>query len=237
MDRLWDVWTRKQAAWGYPTLPDGAPAQPGGTPVKGSPYVQWAREPFLFFIGPDGKPVTGAVAGRYASIGAFNYSYQEGSGEELVPKGLKMLGIAPRRRAILRIRSAAPAEAAPALGVAVTLPSGFTAGTGPAAPILFAKVTLSLPPGSHGTLFNILVHKGDPARAQLVESVSLFGGHAGAHGPLTFTVALSGALAELGGVPAGRPIYFLVAPEGAAHAAAGHGEEQAEIVSVTVEAH
>ncbi|HMJ92523.1 MAG TPA: tyrosinase family protein, partial [Allosphingosinicella sp.] len=227
MDRIWDVWTRKQVASGYPILPDGAPAQPGGTPVAGSPYAQWAKERFLFFIGPDGKPVTDSVAGKYASKAFFDYGYQPGSGEEFVPTPQKMLGIAPRRRAIQRVRSAPPAETARDLGVAVTLPAAFArGGRGPAAPVLFAKVTLVLPPDSHGELFDILVHAGDPSKARLVESVSLFGGHGASHGPVTFTVALTGVLAELDGVRADRPIYFQAVREGGMHGRAGHGVEK-----------
>lgn len=240
LDRLWDVWTRKQAAFGYPTLPDGAPAQPGSQPVAGSAYAQWASEPFLFFIGLDGKPVANAVAGNYARIGDFNYRYEKGSGEQVVPPPSAMLRAAPKR-VIRRVQSTAPGEAAArevaaGRGVAVTLPAALLpAARGPAAPMLFAKVTLSLPPGSHGESFNILVHTGDSAKARIVESVSLFGGHGGTHGPLTFTVALSNALAELGGVRAGRPIFFQAAS--ACPAPAAHHADAVEVVSVTVEAH
>jgi tyrosinase len=239
MDRLWDVWTRKQQAWNYPILPDGAPATPGGVPVPGSAYAQWAKEPFLFFVDADGKPTAKNRAGDFADIGAFDYRYQPGSGEEIVPRAGMMMAPRPRR-AIQRIRSAAPTPSesgtSPALGVAVALPAGFLpARRGAAAPLLFAKVTVELPHDEPGTLFEIRVHAGNPATARVVDLVSLFGGHAATHGPVTFTLALSGVLAELDGVRADKPIYFQVVEVGAEHGSAGHGV--AEVVSVTVEAH
>lgn len=239
MDRLWDVWTRKQQAWNYPTLPDGAPTTPGGQPVAGSPYAQWAREPFLFFVDADGRPTAKNRAGDFADIAQFGYGYQPGSGEEIVPRPGMSLAARPRR-AIQRIRSAAPTPSesgtSPAPGVAVALPSGFLpARRGAAAPLLFAKVTVELPHDEPGALFEIRVHAGDPASARVVDTVSLFGGHAATHGPVTFTVALSGVLAELDGVRADRPIYFQVVELGGEHEAGGHS--RAEVVSVTVEAH
>lgn len=178
-------------------------------------------------------------AGDFADIGAFDYRYQPGSGEEIVPRAGMMM--APRRRrAIQRIRSAAPTPSesgtSPALGVAVALPAGFLpARRGAAASLLFAKVTVELPHDERGALFEIRVHSGNPAAARVVDTVSLFGGHAAAHGPVTFTLALSGVLAELGGVRADRPIYFQVVELGAEPGMAGHAA--AEVVSVTVEAH
>lgn len=239
MDRLWDVWTRKQQAFNYPFLPDGAPTVPGGAPTPGSPYAQWAKEPFLFYVDVDGKPTAKNRAGDFADIGAFDYRYQPGSGEEIVPRPGLSLAARPRRP-IQRIRSLAPTpsesgiSAAP--GVAVALPSGFLpARRGAAAPLLFAKVTVELPHDEPGALFEIRVHTGDPASSRVVDTVSLFGGHAATHGPVTFTIALSGVLAELDGVRADRPIYFQVVEVGAEHEAAGHG--RAEVVSVTIEAH
>lgn len=239
MDRLWDVWTRKQQAWNYPILPDGAPATPGGPPVPGSPYAQWAREPFLFYVDVDGKPTAKNRAGDFADIGAFDYRYQPGSGEEVVPRPGALMAPRPRR-AVQRVRSLAPTPSesgtSAALGVAVALPSGFLPGRRSAdAPVLFAKVTVELPHDEPGALFEIRVHAGNPATARTVDTVSLFGGHAATHGPVTFTVALSGVLAELDGVRADKPIYFQVVELGAEHDAPGHAK--AEVVSVTVEAH
>ncbi|RAI36700.1 tyrosinase family protein, partial [Rhodoplanes roseus] len=74
IDRLWDVWTRKQQGFGLPTLPTGGDLS------------DWSRERFLFFTDAKGAPVTRITAGDYAEIGPFDYDYQPGSGEEVVPR-------------------------------------------------------------------------------------------------------------------------------------------------------
>src|SRR6266852_4771874 len=45
MDRIWDVWTRKQQARRYPTLPEG------------SDLAAWSAEPFVFFVDAKSNPV------------------------------------------------------------------------------------------------------------------------------------------------------------------------------------
>ena len=46
IDRLWDVWTRKQQKLNLPTLPAGPDLQ------------AWTSEPFLFFHDEKGNPVS-----------------------------------------------------------------------------------------------------------------------------------------------------------------------------------
>src|SRR5262249_22255413 len=46
LDRLWDVWTRRQAALGRPTLP------------QGGDLTVWSSERFLFFSDPSGQLVS-----------------------------------------------------------------------------------------------------------------------------------------------------------------------------------
>jgi len=235
IDRLWDVWTRKQIATGLPFLPEEADKE------------AWSKEPFLFFIDEDGKPAKTTTAGDYADISAFNYTYQPGSGEAGVSSLVASRG-KPRRREIQSVNSK-PAESAEpakaALGVLVTIPDTFLSvkrslRQGPDAPLLFAKVTLELSHAQRGAVFNILVHTGDPAKARLVDSVSLFGGHGGGHGPVTFTVALSDALVALGGIPKDRKVYFQAVEagdqalrKGDTHDA-GHGDAAVSVLSVTV---
>jgi tyrosinase len=72
MDRLWDVWTRKQQALKLPFLPDK------------DNFPTYADEPFLFYIKPDGTPVGASKAGDYISTTRFQYDYEPGFGEELV---------------------------------------------------------------------------------------------------------------------------------------------------------
>ena len=84
IDRIWDVWERKQKGQNLPSLPDGAPAEPGDKPLPGSDYAQWAGEPFLFFTDAHGAPARKTTCGDYAEIGEFNYDYEPGSGDEVV---------------------------------------------------------------------------------------------------------------------------------------------------------
>lgn len=75
MDRLWDVWTRKQKSLGLPYLPTG------------SDLVNYSREPFLFFSDVDGKYITDGKAGDYISMDRWDYEYEPGFGEAVVGAG------------------------------------------------------------------------------------------------------------------------------------------------------
>ncbi len=72
MDRLWDVWTRKQQAHKLPYLPDS------------KDFPTYAGEPFLFYVDCNGKPVGTSYAKEYISMARFQYDYEPGFGEELV---------------------------------------------------------------------------------------------------------------------------------------------------------
>ena len=76
IDRLWDVWTRKQLAAGGAILPPPGPD-----------LTTWQAEPFLFFVDCLGNPATKTTAGDYASTALFNYVYTPGSGEGVIPAG------------------------------------------------------------------------------------------------------------------------------------------------------
>ena len=67
MDRLWDVWTRKQQRLGLPYLPKD--------PAK---LQQFLAEPFLFFVDGRGQYVTNGKAADYVSTARFDYDYQPG---------------------------------------------------------------------------------------------------------------------------------------------------------------
>jgi tyrosinase len=75
MDRLWDVWTRKQKSLGFPFLPTG------------NDLVNYSREPFLFFVDVDGKYITDGKAGDYIDMNRWDYEYEPGFGEALVGAG------------------------------------------------------------------------------------------------------------------------------------------------------
>jgi tyrosinase len=72
VDRLWDVWTRKQQLLGLSYLP---------SPEDYSTFVE---DPFLFFVDSEGNYVRNAKAGDFLSMDRFNYDYAPGSGEEII---------------------------------------------------------------------------------------------------------------------------------------------------------
>jgi tyrosinase len=73
MDRLWDVWTRKQQRLRLPYLP-----------TKPDERHTYSTEPFLFYVDGNGNYVGPSTAGRYVSTALFDYDYEPGSGEVVV---------------------------------------------------------------------------------------------------------------------------------------------------------
>lgn len=69
MDRLWDVWERKQQRLKLPLLPSG------------DDLSALSEEPFLFFVDSEGNYLTDRKAGEFLSMKRFDYDYEPGSGE------------------------------------------------------------------------------------------------------------------------------------------------------------
>lgn len=92
MDRLWDVWTRKQQGLKLPYLPVQADLK------------TFSDEPFLFYVGGDGRPVGPSKAGDYFSTDVFDYDYEPGFGEDVVqPPGAVAAGrAAPPVKGVVR---------------------------------------------------------------------------------------------------------------------------------------
>jgi tyrosinase len=72
MDRLWDVWTRKQQRLNLPYLPTGQDLK------------NLSEEPFLFYADGKGNYVGPSKAGEYLSTDVFDYDYEPGFGESVV---------------------------------------------------------------------------------------------------------------------------------------------------------
>jgi len=72
MDRLWDLWTRKQQALGMPILPPPAERQ------------TLSLEPFLFFVDGNGTPIKDSQAGEYLNTEMFDYDYAPGVDEDVI---------------------------------------------------------------------------------------------------------------------------------------------------------
>ncbi|SFW26062.1 tyrosinase family protein [Nitrosovibrio sp. Nv17] len=241
IDRIWDVWTRKQQARGYPTLPEGADLD------------AWSAEPFLFFVDAQGRPVSRTTAGDYATIGGFDYDYQPGSGEEAVPAKAALAAAPGGSGPALRIEHfharITPAPAQAAAGGTVADAGLLQAGAAPDASALFAQITVALPPLAHGHEFAVLVNAPadaahpDPASPHYAGTLSMFGHHT-VHGPVTFTIPLSGAVAALRAgnlLKTDAPLDIRIVPERrASHgalAAARDARPGIELLSIVVERH
>lgn len=237
IDRIWDVWTRKQTAKSYPTRPVGDVDHPND-------YAKWKSEPFLFFTGPDQKPVVKNTAGAYEAIGAFAYDYQPGSGEQVVPVSAPLL---TAKAAAPVSKKFAAARISPA-GATVTLPATILSAqsTTNAAQRLVAKMTVDIPPlARHGDFSVMVAAAGGTAGGsaqELVGSLSMFGHHV-VNGPVTFTVPLSAAVAALNsrkllGGKTGLHLSVVPAMQGSGPMALQMGAPgaTAELLSVEIEA-
>ena len=70
MDRLWDVWTRRQQLLKLPFEPDLHDRQ------------KFNDEAFLFYVNNQGVTLN-SIAGEFMNMSRWGYSYEPGSGEEL----------------------------------------------------------------------------------------------------------------------------------------------------------
>jgi len=252
MDRLWDVWERKQQRLGLPTLPSGAelrtdlPEDQKSAAEKATDYYRWAREQLLFFVDAQGAPVKETRAGAYAAMAAFNYDYEPGSGEDVVPR----TDSRPRSRPAgprsfpgkvltRRVGSEQPASAhvpVPAATIEAAATAGLT---------LVANVTLSFSDMAHDPYVVVLNGPDDLSSVDAnspfyLGTIMMFGHHRHG-GPLTFALPLGEKLGTAGTSQrsdAGAGLRVRVVP---LHAAMGHhgmgDAAQVELVGVNVEAY
>ena len=197
IDRLWDVWTRKQQQHGLPTLPQ-------------SGLKNWNNEPFLFYIGSNGKPVAtdpsqaGGTCAPYATIGAFNYSYQPGSGESIISEKRSPSEFV--NNLIAATTQAKSVASNRHLFAAAALPDALHSEVAERKTTdLIARVGLQLPHGVKGLRFHVLVNPPEDAVNVPVDDPSFAGtitpfgvGHGHAHGSSTFSVSLTNAVRRLG---------------------------------------
>jgi tyrosinase len=141
MDRLWDVWTRKQKRLNLPYLPTGPDLK------------TLSDEPFLFYVDGKGNYVGPRKAGDYFSTDVFDYDYAPGFGEELVrPAG----AVLTARKAVAPVNGTVKANVG-----SVVMPSAIIQGhlTDTLARPLTAEVTLPRPSGTAtGREFDVLVN-------------------------------------------------------------------------------
>jgi len=124
MDRLWDVWTRKQKQIGEPILPSGTDLQ------------TLSDEEFMFFVDGNGQFVPPTKAAQYLSTARFQYEYAPPASGSLqtskarpTRKGIQVKGVVKGDRATLTVPSNVVKEhlASPTLVAEVTVPYPSTA--------------------------------------------------------------------------------------------------------------
>lgn len=159
MDRLWDVWTRKQQANKQPYLP-----------TKPADLKALSDEPFLFYVDAKGNYVTDGKAGDYLSVERFEYDYEPATGDNAAPAPQ----VAARR---------APLGKAAGKGNTASIPipnekiEGLLNKPRPAT----AEVTLPHPgPAASGRSFDVLVNApanvaGDAAEPFYAGTIAFFG--------------------------------------------------------------
>src|ERR1039458_185758 len=146
MDRLWDVWTRKQKLLRLPYLPIGPDLQ------------TLSSEPFLFYVNGDGNYVGTSQAGNYLTTDKFDYDYEPGFGEKITESES-----ANARRTALHatpgVRGAVQANTASVVIPSASIKSHLASETESS---LIAEITLPRPsPTSSMREFDVLV--GAPA--------------------------------------------------------------------------
>ena len=215
LDRLWDVWTRRQTALGRPALPQGADLD------------TWSKEQFRFFTDAQSQPVTQTMAGSYATPKPFDYDYSPGTGEDQVPAAGPAVAAATPQVFSGPVVSQQIGVAKAAGGtVRVPAPSlqAAAANAGPRV----AEITLNLSRQDVGRRFRVLVSPSPGTAPVSAGAITIFG-HPH-HGPVTFTVPLPDNLAAAGAtgeipldirvVPIGNPMQATQAGLTASAAAA-----------------
>ncbi|MFK0733759.1 MAG: tyrosinase family protein [Gloeotrichia echinulata GP01] len=213
IDRLWDVWTRKQEKQGLPTLPTGDNLAP------------WQQEPFLFFINDKGQPVTAneAEAGNYATIGDFNYVYDVYQG------GFNPSPVSASRRVSREVKTFFAKVTARALNFTALSSGNFnlsntilrSAITEDDSRTVVAEITIQPPADVHDVNFNVLVNtpKGErniDFNSPHFAGTFVFFGKPHHPGPVTFSIPLTSALkalAKQGKLDIDKPIEINVVPD------------------------
>lgn len=212
IDRLWDVWTRKQQKLGLPTVPTGAD------------LTKWQNEPFLFYVDPTGHTVGAPknTAGAYATIDGFDYDYEPASGESAVAAPHAVGAVALSGQRFAGAVKAPNADAVHAAVVDVAVPAAtLQSASSDGGAELFAVVTVTPPAHPMGAKFHIMINPTNDAAVAAnadhpshAATVSIFGNHA--HGQVQFAVPLKESLRKLRAANAlktNEPLHIHVLPD------------------------
>ncbi|HTQ12334.1 MAG TPA: tyrosinase family protein [Rhizomicrobium sp.] len=191
MDRLWDVWTRKQKAHGL----DWRPARDDAK--------TYFDEPFLFFVDAKGQPVKDGKAADFFNMEVFDYAYEPGFGEDVVK---------PAAGAMAMARGEVHAGSVSGNTGTLSLPQ---AALNASAPPAMMEITVPPPSAESGQKeFDVLITLPGSTAKVYAGTIAFFGHMAGMTMPMnaTFSVPLPKA--------AQHPAPMLTAPKGGANAMA-----------------
>lgn len=198
MDRLWDVWSRKQVAMGLSPRPTDADSE------------AYFSEPFLFFIDGKGDPVVAGSAKDYFDTTVFDYDYEPGSGEQIIPRTT----VVSNAEDLPLIRSAVAGNVATVTVPRALVQSHLAAAASAARPLI-AAVTMTRPMELAGPReFDVLVNAPEGVTEVSADSpyyagtFALFGApmpgmHAHGGMDLTFSVPLPQTLHAFTALAAG----------------------------------
>lgn len=204
LDRLWDVWTRRQKAKGRPTLPQGAD------------LTAWSNEHFLFYVDEKGQPVTKTKPTDYESMSVFDYDYSPGSGEDQVPVAVAAAPAPTVAPQSFSANVTAPSLQANATALATAnIPAAALQAAGAVdAPPAVAEISVNLTSADEGRRFRVLISPQGSGAPIDAGAITVFGQHHA--GPTTFTVPLPESLQQAAGAvaaPGGNvPLNISVVP-------------------------
>ncbi|WP_457663782.1 tyrosinase family protein [Sinorhizobium medicae] len=233
IDRLWDVWTRKQQAMGLPVGPTA------------DQQTQYDPEPYLFYVNADGSPVSDKTrAADYLAIGAFDYDYEPGSGDEVIP-----VATAGRSAPIPALEAAVPASAAVAINKPATAKLTVSqelvdvAAKPSEQSRQFAKVSIAPPMDVGGLNFLVFISPEgttpdlNPDGPDFAGSFEFFGVRHHHTDTVSFTIPIDKALDRLiedGRLKAGEPIDFAVVVAQAGKRIEGSMPAKAQLTDIQV---
>lgn len=173
MDRLWDVWTRRQKRLNLPYLPSGQDLE------------TLSKEPFLFYVNGKGDYVGSSQASEYFTMEKFEYDYEPGFGEKVVqPPAPDFVG----KRAMPPVTGAVTGSTASVAIPTAVIKNHLAAELGTS---LIAEVTVPRPsPTSFAREFDVIV--GAPPEVTEVDADSPY--YAG-------TIAFFGSMMHMHGMP------------------------------------
>jgi hypothetical protein len=167
----------------------------------------WSDEQFLFFRDEDGNPVSRTSAGDYAPMSVFDYDYEPGRGEELIPVGdIVLVGSASNQPSRQRFSARITPQAGEPAGGVAEVPGDLLQPSQPEMPPRSVGIALDLSPADRGRAFRVII---TPPGKKPIDAglITPFGAHTGR---TTFTLPLPENLE----VPSGQnvPLDIRVLP-------------------------